>query len=70
MLMGFGFGAVPSKRATPFTEAVFAALVGTGPPALTACWVEMQIVKTRADIETILFVLIQLHLNSKFLYCV
>jgi hypothetical protein len=58
MLMGFGFGAVPSKRATPFTEAVLLTLIGGGPPAFTACWVEMQIEKTRADIETSFFVLI------------
>src|SRR3979490_555699 len=67
MLIGFGFGAAPSKRATPFTEAVLAKLVGSGLPALTTCWLEMQIANTRSDIESSFFVLIQLHLNSEFL---
>src|SRR3981081_920733 len=65
MLIAFGFCAVPSKRATPFTEAVLAKLVGRGLPALTTCWLEMQIANTRSDIETSFFVLIQLHLNSE-----
>src|SRR6202011_4477752 len=64
MLIAFGFGAAPSKRATPFTEAPLLTLIGGGPPALTTCWLEMQIANTRTDIETSFFVLIQLHLNS------
>src|SRR5258707_6574697 len=58
MLIGLGFGAVPSKRATPFTEAVLVTLIGGGPPGLTACLVDMQIATTSDDIDTRLFVLV------------
>ena len=49
MLIGLGCGSLPSNLAVPYRLAVV--VVGEGPPALTVCDVETEIVSARANME-------------------
>ena len=64
MLMGFGFGTLPSTRTMPFSVAAPAAPVLGGGPAFTAEDVLMPMMTVREKIEISFLSFIDLYLTS------